>query len=90
LIFDFALVIILFYLFRTATSAIGKLNCPKRHDDLSDVDYLDHKTDTAIQTSLQHELGRDTTVITIAHRLQTIMDADKIVSLADLVFLYRS
>ncbi|KAJ3564973.1 hypothetical protein NP233_g7938 [Leucocoprinus birnbaumii] len=42
---------------------------------------IDHKTDTAIQTSLRHELGRDTTVITIAHRLQTIMDADKIMVL---------
>jgi ABC-type multidrug transport system fused ATPase/permease subunit len=56
----------------------------------SDVDSLDHKTDTAIQTSLQHELGRDTTVITIAHRLQTIMDADKIVSLVDPVSPYSS
>ncbi|KXN81115.1 ATP-binding cassette transporter abc4 [Leucoagaricus sp. SymC.cos] len=42
---------------------------------------IDHKTDTAIQTSLRHELGHDTTVITIAHRLQTIMDADKIMVL---------
>jgi len=42
---------------------------------------IDHKTDTAIQSSLRHELGRDTTVITIAHRLQTIMDADKIMVL---------
>ncbi|KAJ3564413.1 hypothetical protein NP233_g8310 [Leucocoprinus birnbaumii] len=42
---------------------------------------IDHKTDTAIQMSLRHELGRDTTVITIAHRLQTIMDADKIMVL---------
>ncbi|KAF5356102.1 hypothetical protein D9756_004037 [Leucocoprinus leucothites] len=42
---------------------------------------IDHKTDTAIQMSLRHELGRDTTVITIAHRLHTIMDADKIMVL---------
>ncbi|KAF9455005.1 hypothetical protein P691DRAFT_813919 [Macrolepiota fuliginosa MF-IS2] len=42
---------------------------------------IDHKTDTAIQSSLRHELGRDTTVVTIAHRLQTIMDADKIMVL---------
>jgi len=42
---------------------------------------IDHKTDTAIQSSLRHELGRDATVITIAHRLQTIMDADKIMVL---------
>lgn len=32
-----------------------------------------------IQSSLRNELGKDVTVITVAHRLQTIMDADKIV-----------
>ncbi|XP_006463829.1 hypothetical protein AGABI2DRAFT_187296 [Agaricus bisporus var. bisporus H97] len=40
-----------------------------------------YETDNAIQSSLRHEIGRDTTVITIAHRLQTIMDADKIMVL---------
>lgn len=40
---------------------------------------LDYKTDTAIQTSLRHEM-RDVTQLIIAHRLQTIMDADKIAS----------
>ncbi len=39
----------------------------------------DYKTDAAIQKSLRTELSKDTTVITIAHRLQTIMDSDKIV-----------
>lgn len=39
----------------------------------------DYETDTIIQTSLRKELGPDVTVITIAHRLQTIMDSDKIV-----------
>jgi hypothetical protein len=39
----------------------------------------DHKTDSIIQATLRNELGSDTTVLTIAHRLQTIMDADKIV-----------
>jgi len=33
-----------------------------------------------IQQSLRSGLKKDVTVITIAHRLQTIMDADKIVS----------
>ena len=42
---------------------------------------IDNKTDTAIQHSLRQDLNKDVTVITIAHRLQTIMDADKIVSL---------
>lgn len=40
----------------------------------------DHKTDSIIQSSLRNELGSDVTILTIAHRLQTIMDADKIVS----------
>lgn len=41
---------------------------------------IDYKTDSVIQTSLRNELGGDVTLITVAHRLQTIMDADKIVS----------
>lgn len=40
---------------------------------------IDYKTDAVIQESLRTELKKDVTVITIAHRLQTIMDADKIV-----------
>ena len=42
--------------------------------------YEDHKTDAAIQTTLRYKLDPDVTVITVAHRLQTIMDVDKIVS----------
>ncbi|TDL17911.1 P-loop containing nucleoside triphosphate hydrolase protein [Rickenella mellea] len=42
---------------------------------------IDYETDTAIQSSLRTELNKDTTVITIAHRLQTIMDSDKIMVL---------
>ncbi|KAH9059060.1 hypothetical protein EDB87DRAFT_1675205 [Lactarius vividus] len=41
----------------------------------------DHKTDTIIQTSLRNELRRDVTLITVAHRLQTIIDADKVMVL---------
>ena len=40
----------------------------------------DYETDEVIQKSLREELGNDVTLLTIAHRLQTIMDADKIVS----------
>jgi len=46
---------------------------------------IDYKTDTVIQTSLRDELGGDVTLITVAHRLQTIMDADKIVRFVDIV-----
>ncbi|KAJ3760576.1 hypothetical protein EV360DRAFT_81041 [Lentinula raphanica] len=42
---------------------------------------IDYRTDTIIQDSLRNELGGDITLITVAHRLQTIMDADKIMVL---------
>ncbi|PCH35077.1 hypothetical protein WOLCODRAFT_155747 [Wolfiporia cocos MD-104 SS10] len=42
---------------------------------------IDYQTDAVIQTSLRRELSKDVTVLTIAHRLQTIMDADKIIVL---------
>ncbi|KAJ3556484.1 hypothetical protein NM688_g2007 [Phlebia brevispora] len=41
----------------------------------------DYETDTIIQTSLRQQLDKDVTLLTIAHRLQTIMDADKIMVL---------
>ena len=41
---------------------------------------LDYETDAIIQRSLRTELGKDVTLLTVAHRLQTIMDSDKIVS----------
>ncbi|KAH7906183.1 MRP-like ABC transporter [Hygrophoropsis aurantiaca] len=41
---------------------------------------IDYKTDTLIQSSLRNEL-KDVTQIIVAHRLQTIMDADKIMVL---------
>jgi len=42
---------------------------------------VDYETDTFIQKFIRKELAQDTTVITIAHRLQTIMDFDKIIVL---------
>ncbi|KAH6916771.1 ATP-binding cassette transporter [Coprinopsis sp. MPI-PUGE-AT-0042] len=42
---------------------------------------IDHKTDAVIQSSLRNELRSDVTVLTVAHRLQTIMDYDKIMVL---------
>ncbi|KAF9483581.1 multidrug resistance-associated ABC transporter [Pholiota conissans] len=44
---------------------------------------IDYKTDSVIQTTLRQKLDADVTVITVAHRLQTIMDADKIMVLDD-------
>ncbi|KIM20411.1 hypothetical protein M408DRAFT_30399 [Serendipita vermifera MAFF 305830] len=41
---------------------------------------IDHSTDTMIQASIRAEL-RDVTVITVAHRLKTIGDSDKIMVL---------
>ncbi|KAJ6563153.1 multidrug resistance-associated ABC transporter [Mycena vulgaris] len=42
---------------------------------------IDYKTDAVIQESLRTEVKNDTTLLIIAHRLQTIMDADKILVL---------
>ncbi|KAI5122638.1 hypothetical protein M0805_008723 [Coniferiporia weirii] len=42
---------------------------------------IDYSTDSAIQKTLRTEFDRDMTLITIAHRLQTIMDYDKIMVL---------
>ena len=41
---------------------------------------IDYETDAIIQESLRREVAKDVTLLTVAHRLQTIMDADKIVS----------
>ncbi|KAH7905737.1 P-loop containing nucleoside triphosphate hydrolase protein, partial [Hygrophoropsis aurantiaca] len=49
-------------------------------DEENLTDFPDYKTDTLIQSSLRNEL-KDVTQIIVAHRLQTIMDADKIMVL---------
>ena len=41
--------------------------------------FTDFATDVAIQKALRTEFDKETTFITVAHRLQTIMDYDKIV-----------
>ena len=65
-----------------ATSAIGTLKLlGESHLNTAYTDsYLDYETDYVIQSSLRTELRSDVTVITVAHRLQTIMDYDQIVS----------
>ena len=50
----------------------------------------DYATDSIIQRSLRSELKSDVTLMTIAHRLQTIMDSDKIVSHCCLAALGRA
>ncbi|KAG5341450.1 hypothetical protein C0989_010391 [Termitomyces sp. Mn162] len=62
-----------------ATSAIGE-NLPPILNllELADKITADHKTDAVIQASLRTNLNKDATVITVAHRLQTIMDTDRI------------
>jgi ABC-type multidrug transport system fused ATPase/permease subunit len=47
--------------------------------------FVDHKTDSVIQSTLRNELGADVTILTVAHRLQTIMDADKIASIISIL-----
>ncbi|KAJ7164522.1 hypothetical protein C8R46DRAFT_1193124 [Mycena filopes] len=42
---------------------------------------IDYKTDAVIKSSLRNELPAETTLITVAHRLHSIMDADKIMVL---------
>ncbi len=61
-----------------ATSAIGAIEDDYVRAKLITM-FTDYKTDSIIQTSLRNELKSDMTLITVAHRLQTIMDADKIV-----------
>ncbi|THH01527.1 hypothetical protein EW026_g1193 [Hermanssonia centrifuga] len=42
---------------------------------------IDYETDSIIQESLRKEVAKDVTLLTVAHRLQTIMDSDKIMVL---------
>ena len=39
----------------------------------------DYETDTVIQQFLREELGKDVTVLTVAHRLHSVMDAERVV-----------
>lgn len=48
---------------------------------------IDYETDTVIQESLRTRVAKGVTLLTVAHRLQTIMDYDKIVSPAVLLVL---
>ncbi|EPS98683.1 hypothetical protein FOMPIDRAFT_1125972 [Fomitopsis schrenkii] len=42
---------------------------------------IDYTTDIVIQKALREDLGKDVTLLIIAHRLQTVMDADRIMVL---------
>ncbi|KAI3621916.1 hypothetical protein WG66_015615 [Moniliophthora roreri] len=54
---------------------------PSRGSQTLDADSaeLHHRTDAFIQDIFRRELSGDATVITIAHRLEMIMDADRVV-----------
>lgn len=62
-----------------ATSAIGMFYLSQTKGLSNLVVPSDYETDAIIQESLRNELKNDVTVITVAHRLQTIMDSDKVV-----------
>jgi len=42
---------------------------------------VDVETDSLLQTTLRSSIFKDRTIITIAHRINTILDSDKIVVL---------
>lgn len=46
------------------------------------IQLIDHQTDTLVQRSLNTEF-KERTLITVAHRLQTVMNSDKILVLDD-------
>lgn len=50
---------------------------------------VDFATDEKIQTTIRNELG-DSTLITVAHRLRTIMDYDRVLVLGMFLALFRS
>ena len=58
---------------------------PRSRNSFIATSAIDYQTDKVIQNSLRTNLGSDVTLFTVAHRLQTIMDADKIVSDPDVV-----
>ena len=55
-------------------------------DFVSATSAIDYETDSVIQESLRNELSNDVTLLTIAHRLHTIMDSDKIVGVLALLY----
>ena len=63
-----------------ATAAIGMFTLLLRSGTEMLNTRLDYETDHLIQQFIRSEF-KDVTIITVAHRLQTIMDSDKIVSL---------
>lgn len=72
-----------------ATSAIGTRYSPFLTSYALIIPPTDYDTDAIIQRTLRSELKSDVSVITVAHRLQTIMDYDKIVCLALFKFSFR-
>ncbi|KAF9062353.1 P-loop containing nucleoside triphosphate hydrolase protein [Rhodocollybia butyracea] len=50
-------------------------------DEVSKISELDYKTDSIVQSSLRNVLKGDVTAISIAHRLNTVLDSDRIMVL---------
>ena len=63
-----------------ATASLGKLGGLSSWSLILITARIDHATDTLVQESLRNEF-KDCTLITVAHRLQTIMNSDKILVL---------
>lgn len=55
-------------------------NTGRIHLELTNHTCVDHKTDELVQSTLSTEFN-DVTLIIVAHRLQTVMNADKILVL---------
>jgi ABC-type transport system involved in Fe-S cluster assembly fused permease/ATPase subunit len=70
----------------SATSAIGLLLFSMKSLVINLL--IDYETDAIIQESLRKEVAKDISVLTIAHRLHTVMDSDKIVSFSDVTSYY--
>ncbi len=73
-----------------ATSAIGENILRTYGDHVANCFETDNETDLVIQRSLRQEVARNVTLLTVAHRLQTIMDYDKIVRQCHCFFLPMS
>ena len=57
------------------------LDCEKPAADIRAQAAVDVETDAMLQTTLRSSMFKDRTIITIAHRINTILDSDRIIVL---------